>query len=285
MKLPTIQIASHHITRLIIGGNPYSGISHHSIAASKAMEDYYTTNQIISDLTQAEQNGINTVLARADKHIMRTLNEYWNTGGKIQWIAQTPKSKEYNSLNDYLQIIAQYNPIAIYHHGGTTDMLFAEGKLHTIQDNLKRIRELGCAVGIGTHDPHILKHCYTEGFDVDFYVCALYNHTKHREMYLSADRDIAISAIQAIPTPIIAIKVLAAGRNEPNEAFRFALENIKPSDAMAVGMYTRFQPDQIQQNAVTVSELIRKIEHETNSRTRSNGHSGSRRRIRCNGAR
>lgn len=285
MKLPTIQIASHQITRLIIGGNPYSGISHHSAAASKAMEDYYTTNQIISDLTQAEQNGINTVLARADKHIMRTLNEYWNTGGKIQWIAQTPKASEYNSLNDYLQIIERYNPIAIYHHGGTTDMLFAEGKLHTIHDNLKRIRELGCAVGIGTHDPHILKHCYTEGFDVDFYVCALYNHTKHREMYLSADRDIAISAIQAIPTPIIAIKVLAAGRNEPNDAFRFALENIKPNDAMAVGMYTRFQPDQIQQNAVTVAELIRKIEHETNSRTRSNGHSGSRRRIRCNGAR
>ena len=249
MKLPTIQIESHQITRLIIGGNPYSGIS------------------------------------RADKHIMRTLNEYWNTGGNIQWIAQTPKSKEYNSLNDYLQIIARYNPIAIYHHGGTTDMLFADGKLHTIQDNLKRIRELGCAVGIGTHDPHILKHCYTEGFDVDFYVCALYNHTKHREMYLSADRDIAISAIQAIPTPVIAIKVLAAGRNEPNEAFKFALENIKPNDPMAVGMYTRFQPDQIQQNAVTVLELIRKIEDEKNSRTRSNGHSGSRRRIRCNGAR
>ena len=285
MKLPTIQIASHHITRLIIGGNPYSGISHHSAAASKAMEDYYTANQIILDLTQAEQNGINTVLARADKHIMRTLNEYWNTGGKIQWIAQTPKSTEYSNLNDYLQIIARYNPIAIYHHGGTTDMLFAEGKLNSIQDNLKRMRDLGCAVGIGTHDPYILKYCYTEGFDVDFYVCALYNHTKHREMYLSADRDIAVSAIQSIPTPIIAIKVLAAGRNEPSEAFKFALENIKPIDAMAVGMYTRFQPDQIQQNADTVAELIRKIEYETNCRTRSNGYSRISRSLRCNGAR
>ena len=285
MKLPTIQIASHNITRLIIGGNPYSGISHHSTAASKAMEDYYTTNQIISDLAQAEQNGINTVLARADKHIMRTLNEYWNAGGNIQWIAQTPKHTEYNNLNDYLQIIARYNPIAIYHHGGTTDMLSAEGKLNTLEDNIKRIRDLGCAVGIGTHDPFILKYCYSEGFDVDFYVCALYNHTKHREMYLSADREIAVSAIQAIPTPIIAIKVLAAGRNEPNDAFHFALENIKPIDAMAVGMYTKYQSDQIEQNAQTVSEIIRKTESETNCRTRSNGHSGSSRRIRCDGAR
>ena len=66
----------------------------------------------------------------------------------------------------------------------------------------------------------------------------------------------AFAAIQAIPTPIIAIKVLAAGRNEPREAFRLALENIKPTDAMAVGMYTQFQPDQIRQNALTVAKLL-----------------------------
>ena len=249
------------------------------------MEDYYTTNQIMADLKQAEQNGINTVLARADKHIMRTLNEYWNTGGTIQWIAQTPKSTEYSDLNDYLQIIARYKPIAIYHHGGTTDQLYAEGRLNSLHDNLIRVRDLGCAVGIGTHDPQILKFCYTEGYDVDFYVCALYNHTRHRELYLPDDRDAALTIIQAVPMPVIAIKVLAAGRNEPYSAFQFALENIKPIDAMAVGMSTQFQPDQIRQNALTVSELIRKMDNETNCRTRSNGHSRSCRSLRCNGTR
>ncbi len=284
MQLPTISIASHNITRLIIGGNPYSGISHRSAAASQAMIDYYTTQQIIADLRQAEANGINTVLARADRHIMRVLNEYWNAGGTIQWIAQTPKDTEYADLNEYLQIIARYRPMAIYHHGGTTDKLYAEGRLGSLHESLKYIRDLGCAVGIGTHDPLILKHCSTDGYDVDFYVCALYNHTKHRELYLPDDRDTAFAAIQAIQTPIIAIKVLAAGRNEPREAFQLALENIKPTDAMAVGMYTQFQPDQIQENARTVAELIRKSENEPNCRTRSYGHSRSRRGIRCDGA-
>jgi len=180
VKIPTISIASHCVTRLIIGGNPYSGISHRSPAASKAMEDYYTTRQIMADLAQAEQSGINTVLARADRHIMRTLNEYWNAGGTIQWIAQTPKATEYADLNEYLQIIARYKPIAIYHHGGTTDTLYAEGRLDSLRDSLVCIRDLGCAVGIGTHDPRVLKHCYAEEYDVDFYVCALYNHTQHR---------------------------------------------------------------------------------------------------------
>ena len=260
MKIPTISIASHRITRLIIGGNPYSGISHRSVTASEAMEDYYTTRQIIADLQHAEENGINTVLARADRHIMRTLNEYWNAGGTIQWIAQTPKDTEYANLDEYLQIIARYKPIAIYHHGGTTDKLYAEGRLGSLRDGLKRIRDLGCAVGIGTHDPQVLKYCYTEGYDVDFYVCALYNHTKHRELYLPNDRDAAFVAIEAIPLPVIAIKVLAAGRNEPREAFQLALENIKPTDAMAVGMYTQFQSDQIHQNAVTVAKLLSESE-------------------------
>ena len=256
MKLPTIPIASHRVTRLIIGGNPYSGISHQSATASKAMVDYYTTIQIMMDLRQAERNGINTVLARADRHIMRVLNEYWNAGGTIQWIAQTPKDTEYANLDEYLQIIARYKPIAIYHHGGTTDKLYTEGRLDSLQESLKHIRDLGCAVGIGTHDPHVLKYCYAEGYDVDFYVCALYNHTRHRELYLPNDQYTAFAAIQAIPMPVIAIKVLAAGRNEPREAFRLALENIKPTDAMAVGMYTQFQRDQIRQNAHTVAKLL-----------------------------
>ena len=279
MKIPTISIASHRVTRLIIGGNPYSGISHRSPAASKTMEDYYTTRQIMADLAQAEQSGINTVLARADRHIMRTLNEYRNAGGTIQWIAQTPKATEYADLNEYLQIIARYKPIAIYHHGGTTDTLYAEGRLDSLRDILVRIRDLGCAVGIGTHEPQVLKHCYVEGYDVDFYVCALYNHTRHRELYLPADRCAAFTAIKAIPVPIIAIKVLAAGRNAPREAFQLALENIKPTDAMAVGMYTQFQPDQVCQNARTVAQLIRKLENEPNCRTRSHGYAGSRRSL------
>ena len=249
------------------------------------MIDYYTTQQIIVDLQQAEENGINTVLARADRHIMRVLNEYWNAGGTIQWIAQTPKDTEYANLNEYLHTIAGYKPIAIYHHGGTTDKLYIEGRLGALHDNLKRIRDLGCAVGIGTHDPQVLKYCYTVGYDVDFYVCALYNHTRHKERYLPDDRFAALSAIQAIPTPIIAIKVLAAGRNEPREALQLALENIKPTDAMAVGMYTQFQPDQIRQNARTVAQLIRKSENEANCRTRSHGYTRSRRSLRCDGAR
>ena len=257
MKLPTIVIGSHRVSRLIIGGNPYSGISHHSPAKSKEMEDYYTADRIMADLREAERCGINTVLARADRHIMRVLNDYRNTGGKIQWIAQTAKGSEYADLAAHIRLIARYQPIAIYHHGGTTDQLYDAGKLDTLRDGLKLIRDLGLSPGVGTHDPGILKQCYHEGYDVDFYVCAFYNHTRRREMYLDADRDAAIAAIQAVPLPVISIKVLAAGRSKPLPAFRFALEHIKPIDAMAVGMYTKEHPNQIRDNATLVARVIK----------------------------
>jgi hypothetical protein len=256
MKLPGISIGACQVSRLIIGGNPFSGISHHSPEKSKEMEDYYTTAQIMADLREAEQCGVNTVLARADRHIMRVLNEYWNAGGKIQWIAQTARGTEYSDLTAHIRLIARYRPVAIYHHGGTTDRLYDAGELDTLHDAMKLIHELGFAAGIGVHDPLVLKHCYNKGFDVNFYVCALYNHTRHREMYLPPDRDAAVAAIQSVELPVIAIKALAAGRNEPRPAFRFALEHIKPIDAMAVGMYTKYHPSQIRENAELVAEII-----------------------------
>ena len=259
MKLPMIPLGSHRVSRLIIGGNPYSGVSHHSPAKSKEMEDYYTASQIIADLREAERCGINTVLARADRHIMRVLNEYRNAGGKIQWIAQTAKRSEYADVMEHIRQITPYEPIAIYHHGGTTDRLYGAGQLDSLHDALALIRDFGFAAGLGTHDPQILKYCYDEGYDVDFYVCALYNHSRHREMYQSPDREAAVVAIQAVHLPVIAIKVLAAGRNEPVSAFQFVLEHIKPIDALAVGMYTNGHPKQIRENATTVANLIKAL--------------------------
>ena len=74
---------------------------------------------------------------------MRVLNEYRNAGGKIQWIAQTAKGNEYTDLTAHIRLIARYQPIAIYHHGGTTDQLYDEGKLDALHDALKLIRDLG----------------------------------------------------------------------------------------------------------------------------------------------
>jgi hypothetical protein len=84
-----VSIGALEVSRFIIGSNPMSGFSHQSGEMDARMRHYFTTQQIKRLLGDAEALGINTVIARADHHVMRLLMEYWDEGGKMQWIAQT----------------------------------------------------------------------------------------------------------------------------------------------------------------------------------------------------
>jgi hypothetical protein len=66
-------------------------------------------------------------------------------------------------------------------------------------------------------------------------------------------------AVKATRKPCLVFKVLAAGRrigspSEVRQCFATALTNIKPTDAMIVGMYQQFG-DQAGMNARIVREL------------------------------
>ena len=79
------------------------------------------------------------------------------------------------------------------------------------------------------------------------------------EIYLPSDPPRMFKEIKAAKKPCLAYKVLAAGRRvgtpaEIRGAFETALNNIKPTDAMIVGMYQQFG-DQVGDNAALVREL------------------------------
>jgi hypothetical protein len=82
------------------------------------------------------------------------------------------------------------------------------------------------------------------------------------EIYLPSDPPRMFKAVQATRKPCLIFKVLAAGRRIDNPAevracFSTALANIKPTDAMIVGMYQQFG-DQVGENAALVRELCAK---------------------------
>ncbi|HKB36668.1 MAG TPA: hypothetical protein VKD72_09455, partial [Gemmataceae bacterium] len=77
--------------------------------------------------------------------------------------------------------------------------------------------------------------------------------------YLPDDPPRMFRVIRATKKPCLAYKVLAAGRRigspaEVRACFETALKNIKPTDAMIVGMYQQFG-DQVSANAALVREL------------------------------
>ncbi len=246
-NLPKIRLGSYEVSRLIVGGNPFSGNSHQSDQMSKEMRDFYTTERIKATLRECELNGINTLQARGDAHIMRMLNEYWNEGGRIQWIAQT--ASELASVINNINQIAHFGAIACYHHGSKTDALYREGKLDSVKDIIQAIKDRGLPAGLGTHDPDVIRYAEDNNFDVDFYMLAFYNLSKRGEVYLPEDRESACKVIKEVDKTFLAFKVMAAGRNDPNEAFEYAYKNIKPKDAIVIGIFTKYNPNQVKENA------------------------------------
>ena len=73
--LPTIRLGKHQVSRLIVGGNPFSGNSHLSREIDREMRDYYTVERIKAILGQCAEAGIDTWQSRGYNFITRVLNE------------------------------------------------------------------------------------------------------------------------------------------------------------------------------------------------------------------
>ena len=58
--LPTIQLGSHRVTRLIIGGNPVYGYSHFNKHFDHHMTAWHTPERVVELLKRCEECGLNT---------------------------------------------------------------------------------------------------------------------------------------------------------------------------------------------------------------------------------
>jgi hypothetical protein len=241
--LPTIDLAGVTVSRFIVGGNPFSGGSHMSAALDREMRDYYTVERIKATFRDCEGEGINTFLGRGDNHIRRMLIEYWNEGGTIQWIAQT--APEMASVTDNIRQIAATGAKCCFTHGGMTDRMEADGTIADLRAALDLGRELGMAMGIAGHRPRTHLRARELELGAQFHCCCLYNLADRHEEYLPEDREAIMAVIRQLDVPVIAYKIMAAGRNDPEEAWAYAFSHLRPTDAVCVGVFTKHKPDEV----------------------------------------
>lgn len=264
MAIDTVQIADLSVSRLIIGGNPFSGFSHQTPEEDRHMRRYYTSTRIVDTLHQAENLGINTFIGRGDRHIQRVLLEYWNEGGTIQWIAQT--CPEYASPSRSIAEAINAGAKAVYLHGGQMDYLLAQNQLDEVPDAIAKIHDAGLPAGIAGHNPRV--HEWAEqNVNVDFYMCSYYNpshrdeHAEHiagqKEHFAQDDRQAMVEVIPDLSKPVIHYKVLAAGRSEPREAFAFVAQHLRPQDAVCIGVYTEEHPKMLEEDVQLFEESLR----------------------------
>jgi hypothetical protein len=263
MALGTIKIGNLTVSKLIIGGNPFSGFSHQTPAKNDQMRHWYTTARIKETLARAERAGINTHLARADHHVMRYLMEYWDEGGRIQWFGQT--CPEVGTISRGIDNALAGGAAACYVHGGVMDNLLANNQLDEVPAAIEKIRQAGLPAGVAGHDPRVFEWA-EKNINVDFYMCSYYNSARRNaaaelrsgmaEWFDPRDREAMVRTIRGLSRPAIHYKVLAAGRNDPREALRFAARHLRPQDAVCVGVFLKDFPNSIEDDLRLLEEAL-----------------------------
>lgn len=261
--LPTIKIGAKTITRLIAGSNPVQGYSHSTQNLARHMMEYFTVERTAGFLMHCEEVGVNTFQASYSDKVRDALRLAWERGSKIQWICLTSDAPGHAPLEKALPL----KPIAVVHHGVTTDNLFREGKADTVHDYVKKVHGLGLLAGVSTHNPKNVWAAEEAGWENDFFMTCFYNVVRTDEeikrelgavplgeLFLPDDPKAMIETIRQSRKPCLGFKILAAGRlcwnpYSVQQAFAFAFRNIKPSDGVIVGMYPRFK-DEPQENAL-----------------------------------
>jgi hypothetical protein len=267
--LPTVAFGKHQITRMIIGCNQFYGYSHFNSLLDQLMRDWNTPERVCQTLHQCEQNGINTYQYSHHDRCLSDVERYRAEGGKMHIIGvnfgKTPVE----------DVVSRLRPIAMYHHGEATDVLFRDGKMDQVLEYTKRLRQTGVLVGIGTHKSEVVEYAEEHGWDVDFYLLCAYNRTRTpeelrkilgtvpvapQEVYLEEDPPRAYRIARQTKKTCFLFKILAAGRltSSPvmiDNAFKTALESIKPQDCIVVGMYPRYK-DEVKENAERVRRIL-----------------------------
>lgn len=268
-SLPKVSFGNYEISRLIIGSNQFYGYSHFNGVLDEVMREWNTPGRVCQTLRHCEQNGINAYQFSNSERSASDLDRYRATGGKMHVIGVNFAKRPVE------EVVKRLRPIALYHHGEATDVLFRKGKMDEVQEYTKRLRQTGVLVGIGTHKPEVVEYVEERGWDVDFYLLCAYNRTRTpeeirkmlgvvtvspKEVYLESDPPQAFAVARQTQKTCFLFKILAAGRltDSPEEidgAFKTAFENIKPKDCVIVGMYPRYK-DEVKENCDRVRQIL-----------------------------
>lgn len=259
--LPSIALGPYRMSRLIAGWNPIGGHSYQGPHMDQHMREYFTPERAAEFLLDCERAGMNTHQFSPGDKAEAMLRLAREQGCKMRFICLHSGR---DTIRDTVQRTA---PIALAHHGGATDRLFSEGKFGEVRDYLKAVHDQGLLAGVSAHNPDCIQRAADEGWEADFFMTCFYFVTRSMFPGYTAPETLEIAAypfyrhdpqvmtrvVRQVRQPCLCFKILGGGRmcrnqNLVREAFEFAFANIKPSDAVIVGMYPRFF-DEISANA------------------------------------
>ncbi|MCS7041941.1 MAG: hypothetical protein NZR01_04035 [Bryobacteraceae bacterium] len=270
--LPKVNFGGRHeISRLVLGTNPLMGYSHFNRILDQCMREWMTPERRIETVLAAERAGITAWQLHYQKETIETLRGVRERGSKISvfLLSDFELQKDFSMIPE----MARLGFLGMAHHGNRTDEAFREGKMDRVLEFVQRVRDTGLMAGVSTHNPAVVEWIEEKGWPVDYYMTCFYHVTRTPEQvramlngerplgepFLEKDPERMARVIRQTRKPCLAFKILGAGRaggsrEQIEAAFRFAFANIKPGDAVIVGMWPKFK-DEIAENCDIVRRL------------------------------
>ena len=269
--MPTMTFGTHTLSRLIAGSNCLNGGSHLSRFLNRQMRHYFTDEKVVEHLSDCYAHGITGW--QSISFNLRWYQMLKDQGIPMQYISLAQDTPD---EPDMLERLVSAGTIAIAHHGEVTDVAFKNGNMNPIREYCKRVRETGVMVGVSTHMPEVIDQILSEDWDVDFFMCCVYERHRSREqlmkllgdvpipipeVYLENDPPRMFKMIRSTDKPCLAFKILAAGRlcekqETVEQAFKDTLSSIKTNDGIIIGMYPEYE-NQVELN----SNYVKKYSH------------------------
>jgi hypothetical protein len=251
--MPKIKLGHLEVSRLILGSNPFFGFDHGNPQASgRQMQAFYTNERIMAVLDEAAEHGITAVWTPCYEPWIRLWNEYQGKGGKLRiWIAQPDRQP----MEKEITAAAKNGAKAVCIQGCQIDGQVQQGKFDVIRGWLELIKGFGLPAGMATHGAKTHLVAEEKGLPTDFYHQTLYRP----DNYVREGLEESLATIEKLAKPVMAYKVLGAGRILPKDTFPYVFQRLKAKDGVCTGVFPKTKADQIAENAA----LVRKLSHST----------------------
>jgi hypothetical protein len=193
------------------------------------------------------------VTSPPDERWVKLWARYLEKGGRLKiWISQCHGQPE--QMLGEIDRSVKAGAKAIFIQGARVEEQFGRGNFNVLQSWIECIKEAGLPAGAAAHWPEIHPELERRKFPTDFYYQCLYNASRSSD-FSTAEREKAVATIERLEKPVIAYKILGAGRLTASEGFEYAFNRIKRKDGVCVGIYAQKAIDQIRQNA-TYTEML-----------------------------
>ena len=255
------KIGNLNVSRICIGGNPFSGFSHQTCKLDYEMKTFFSDNEIMKTLDSAFEQGVNTVFARVDNHILGIMKKYLKHNPEMIWFGQVcadifENSNENDSWKLWIQEAASCGAKGLYMHGGLVDYWEGNKQFDRFYGSLEFMRKYCSVCGFAGHRPEA-HEWIRNNIETDFQMCSYYNptdriknprHQRDGERWEYEDRNAMISVIKKVQKPVIHYKVFAAGNKPIEEAFITMGNSMKKNDVACIGVFPKKDPNMLKKD-------------------------------------